>query len=195
VPVGVEDDPRGRRGVLDVRHRRHPLESDEQPVVGGPVAQRAEADRGLGQRAGVVADHLEVPATPTVGHLERQRLDLRTRVVGAIGTRPSPGDLDVGDDDAGGGERGVDPLDGGRVLARCCPRTDVEPDAGVSRAGCRVDPRDDVVGARPTEVVPDEVGRAEVAGGARVRHGRNCGRSPPARSCRTGCRAVRSVRP
>ena len=161
--VGVLDDAQRGTSIGDVRHARHPFESDEKTVVGGAVAERGEPSGGIVERPIGVADHLHVATLPSVGHLVGQGLTALKPLV-VIRRRPATERLDVGHPEAGERQRLVHPLELGRPLAECGPRADVQTDRLVARCGGRMDARHDVVVARAAEVVPHEIARPELSG-------------------------------
>lgn len=96
-PTGVLHDAPRRVHRHHVGERQE-LEADDETVVGGPVAQRAERSRAALQVVGR-ADHLEVATPELVGHAPGDGFEFGSAVAaGTVGSQ-SGNDLDLGQTD------------------------------------------------------------------------------------------------
>ena len=169
VPVRLLHNVQRIGGGDDVRERKE-LETDDETVLGGTIAEAGEGTAGLVEGAAVRTDRLQVAALPAVRHLPRRRFE---PAVIASRPRPRTHHLDLGDGDLMLSENIVEP--GARTILgdELLILTDVQTDPGESRSRREGDPVLDRVAHREAEVAQHEVIRREVArtdGHRRVSH-------------------------
>ena len=109
---------------------RQELEADDEPMVGGAVAQRAERPRSVDRRQRRRSDHLHVPAAEFVGHPERGLFHLRGPIT-ARSVAPETGDdLDLGEADTVLGEQLAQSARSTSLVLEMLVLADEKPDSG-----------------------------------------------------------------
>ena len=160
-PVGLGHDANRRFGIADVGHARHPLKTNQQAVIRGPIAQRAETLGSPVERTRRVANNLHVATVPVRCHLVRKRLLAAASLI-VVGNRPSAQRLDVRHDQTGRVQCLVDTFEFRRVFPQSHPRSQVETDRAVTGRCCRMDFGDGVIDPRSAEVVPNKIRWTEI---------------------------------